>query len=184
MSEQWYYGQGGVQKGPVDSEVMRQLIAAGQVRPDDLVWKEGMANWVPASTVAEFFPQAAAPFTPVTPTPPTDGLPPPTVGYQSNPGYPQAGGPTLGYQQSNPTLDALRSKATTSMVLGICSIVPGSCLCAFVGVGLGIGAIVMSKQAAGAPNEGAAKAGFICGIVGIVFSALSLVFGILLQFAK
>ncbi len=155
MSDQWYYGQNGVQKGPVSLEVIQQLLRGGHVKREDLVWKEGMANWAPASGVAELFP---AP--PVAPIPPVSPQPGPA-------------GP-VGPYSLDPTMAALQSKATTAMVLGICSIVPGSCLCGFAGIGLGVGAIILSNSAMGAPNQGAAKAGKICGIIGIVLSALSL----------
>lgn len=42
---QWYYAEDGAQKGPVEEPVLEQLIAAGTVRGDTLVWQEGMANW-------------------------------------------------------------------------------------------------------------------------------------------
>jgi len=160
LSDQWYYGQNGVQKGPVSIEVMQQLLHGGHLKRDDLVWKEGMANWVPASTVAELFPSPAAPI------PPT----PPAPSPYSNPSPPIGGGPAP--YPLNPSAASLQSKATTALVLGICSIIPGSC-CSPVGLGLGIAAIIIGKNAEGAPNAGAARAGFVCGIVGIVLSCLS-----------
>lgn len=55
MDKIWYYTQGGgaEKKGPVTDEEMRALVTARQVRPDDLVWSDGMANWTPAGTVPE-----------------------------------------------------------------------------------------------------------------------------------
>lgn len=47
----WYYGQGGTPTGPVDFLRLSNLIAAGQLGPDTSVWREGMADWVPAHTV-------------------------------------------------------------------------------------------------------------------------------------
>jgi hypothetical protein len=57
MTEQWYYAQNGQQQGPVSAEVFRRLAETGQLQPTDLVWKEGMANWAPARTVAGVFPE-------------------------------------------------------------------------------------------------------------------------------
>jgi uncharacterized RDD family membrane protein YckC len=55
----WHYVDGnGQQAGPVDDAGLDALIATGTVRPDTLVWREGMANWQPASTVK---PMAMAP---------------------------------------------------------------------------------------------------------------------------
>lgn len=162
MSDQWYYGQNGVQKGPVSLEMMQQLIRGGHVKRDDLVWKEGMANWAPASAIAELFP--AAPVSPVTPQP------------QYQPPQPGPATPVnpTGPVSFDPVTAALQNKATTAMVLGICSIVPGSC-CSPLGLGLGIAAIILSNGATGAPNPGPAKAGFVCGIIGVVLSCLSFV---------
>ena len=50
---EWYYGKGGQQEGPFDEATLRQRIASGQVNPTDLVWREGMAEWLPLSQVAE-----------------------------------------------------------------------------------------------------------------------------------
>ncbi len=47
----WYYASGGQQQGPVEDAQFDALIQSGQIKPADLVWKEGMANWQPLSTV-------------------------------------------------------------------------------------------------------------------------------------
>ena len=47
----WYYASGGQQQGPIDDAQFDAMIASGQIKPADLVWKEGMANWQPLSTV-------------------------------------------------------------------------------------------------------------------------------------
>ncbi len=57
MASNWFYGKNGQQVGPVSSGQLRQLAQAGQLLPDDLVWKEGMAAWVPASSVPGLFSQ-------------------------------------------------------------------------------------------------------------------------------
>lgn len=43
----WYYAQGGQQLGPVDDGSFSELVAAGAVRPNTLVWREGMSEWRP-----------------------------------------------------------------------------------------------------------------------------------------
>jgi hypothetical protein len=58
---QWYYTQKGQQAGPVDEAQLRGLLAGGQVGPQDLVWKDGLANWQPASSVPELATAASAP---------------------------------------------------------------------------------------------------------------------------
>jgi uncharacterized RDD family membrane protein YckC len=45
----WYYANQGQQAGPIDDAQLEQLRASGIVRPDTLVWREGMENWAPYS---------------------------------------------------------------------------------------------------------------------------------------
>jgi hypothetical protein len=61
MADEWYYTQQGQQKGPVPTAQLKQLASSGRLMPTDLVWKQGMANWVPASNTRGLFPPAAAP---------------------------------------------------------------------------------------------------------------------------
>ncbi|NJK90533.1 MAG: DUF4339 domain-containing protein [Blastochloris sp.] len=49
--KQWYYAQNGERKGPLDKATVLNLYQNGQIRADDLVWEEGMSDWVKASTV-------------------------------------------------------------------------------------------------------------------------------------
>jgi uncharacterized RDD family membrane protein YckC len=45
----WYYVENGQQAGPVEETDFSQLIRAGKLRADTLVWREGMTNWEPFS---------------------------------------------------------------------------------------------------------------------------------------
>nr|MBC8290225.1 DUF4339 domain-containing protein [Planctomycetota bacterium] len=47
----WHYAINGETKGPVSSRELSQLAEAGTLSPEDLVWKEGSADWVPASSI-------------------------------------------------------------------------------------------------------------------------------------
>lgn len=51
--ESWYFAKGGQQQGPVPAATLRGLIQSGQVGPDDLVWRDGLADWVPARSAPE-----------------------------------------------------------------------------------------------------------------------------------
>jgi hypothetical protein len=55
MSASWYYAVDRQQLGPVSDAVFRGLVASGQVQRTDLVWQEGMANWLPAQQVPGLF---------------------------------------------------------------------------------------------------------------------------------
>jgi hypothetical protein len=48
MPEQWFYIKNGQRLGPISSPALKQLAVTGQLQPDDLVWKLGMKDWLPA----------------------------------------------------------------------------------------------------------------------------------------
>lgn len=52
----WYYARGESEQGPISFAQIKALAATGALRRDDLVWKEGMDSWLPASDVEELFP--------------------------------------------------------------------------------------------------------------------------------
>ncbi len=57
----WYYGVGQHRVGPVDAGSFLALIAAAQVRPETLVWRPGMTQWIAAQQIPELgAPLAAA----------------------------------------------------------------------------------------------------------------------------
>ncbi|MDE5444502.1 DUF4339 domain-containing protein [Bradyrhizobium sp. CSA207] len=47
----WFYASEGKQQGPYPEGQFRDLIAQGIVRPDTLVWSEGMAGWQKAAEI-------------------------------------------------------------------------------------------------------------------------------------
>ncbi|KIN74177.1 DUF805 domain-containing protein [Sulfitobacter guttiformis] len=47
MNKEWYYALEGTSHGPVSQADFEQLVAAGTVRSDTLVWQEGMEDWLP-----------------------------------------------------------------------------------------------------------------------------------------
>ena len=61
---EWYYARGNRQSGPVASLELKRLAAAGELRPDDLVWREGMAEWTPARNVRGLFEEEKSPASP------------------------------------------------------------------------------------------------------------------------
>lgn len=78
----WFYSEGGAQKGPVDDAAFRALVANGTIRPDTLVWHEGMTDWLPLSAAEPALaPQVVPPPTPGFGAAPAAGapLPPGTV---------------------------------------------------------------------------------------------------------
>ncbi len=66
---QWYYAKGDEQVGPVSSSEMKRLAIDGALKRDDLVWHDGMEEWVHAVKVQGLFEdEPASP--PATRTPP------------------------------------------------------------------------------------------------------------------
>jgi hypothetical protein len=61
MADQWYYAAGEDRQGPFSAQQLRQLAVAGSIRPTDTVWKEGVAQGVPAAKVKNLFPPAPTP---------------------------------------------------------------------------------------------------------------------------
>jgi hypothetical protein len=47
----WWYRKNGSEAGPVDQATLQQLLTSGNLNADDLVWMDGMAQWVPARQV-------------------------------------------------------------------------------------------------------------------------------------
>ncbi|MBN1865336.1 MAG: RDD family protein [Victivallales bacterium] len=44
--QQWYYGDGGEQRGPFDEGEISGMVLEGKLKPDTLVWRSGLDNWV------------------------------------------------------------------------------------------------------------------------------------------
>ena len=59
---QWYIAREGKQHGPLSDIEMRTFVAHSYLRPTDLIWRPGMADWQPATMV---FPAVFAPPAPV-----------------------------------------------------------------------------------------------------------------------
>ena len=43
----WYYAENNERRGPIEDDAFQALVAAGTIQPDTLVWREGLASWVP-----------------------------------------------------------------------------------------------------------------------------------------
>ncbi len=53
--DRWHYECGGERRSPVSFEELKRLAAMGQLNPDSLVWKRGMAEWTPAGQIESLF---------------------------------------------------------------------------------------------------------------------------------
>jgi hypothetical protein len=59
MSAVWHYVQDGKTLGPVPEEQLKALLAAGSLRTEDLVWREGMPAWKTVRELPELHPAPA-----------------------------------------------------------------------------------------------------------------------------
>jgi hypothetical protein len=65
---QWYIARDGKQHGPLSDIEMRTFVAQGHLKPTDLIWRAGFADWRPAPAVFPFqSPEPAAPPAPRAP---------------------------------------------------------------------------------------------------------------------
>jgi hypothetical protein len=85
MGKEWHYARDGKQSGPLSSTELKQLAASGKLKSDDLIWKEGMDNWVEARSVKGLFPSATAPFSAMMPPQPVQGPSPPPGWMEESP---------------------------------------------------------------------------------------------------
>ena len=124
---QWYYSHGDEKQGPVLSIELRQLAVAGEISPDDLVWREGMEQWVAARNVkglfdqtvpkpAETTPEAEGPF--ADPFEPVSPMPASAPGLLPEPGPTALDGPRLRVTRHlfDIILDAVRAQFTAQFV--------------------------------------------------------------------
>jgi len=152
----YYVADGMIQRGPFE---MPDLPGQG-LRPDMLVWKEGMEQWRRADQVEEIiFAGLLGPApTPVPPpiAPPVAGPPLAYGGYQ-----PYANAPSY-----NPTV------STNRIAAGVCGILLG---------GLGVHKFILGMPVAGAIMLllNIVVGMFTCGISSIVMSLIGLIEGII-----
>jgi hypothetical protein len=86
---QWYYSQNGTQLGPVSQAELQAKIASGEVSASEMVWKDGMSDWTPASRLPEFAisPPPVSGVTSAPGQPPSPYAPPAYVPQTNRPGY-------------------------------------------------------------------------------------------------
>jgi GYF domain 2 len=51
MGNDWYYARGGQRTGPCSLQELQGLASSGTIQPEDLVWKDGWTEWLPAAQV-------------------------------------------------------------------------------------------------------------------------------------
>lgn len=158
MADQnWYYSSGGQQVGPISQTDLQARIAAGQLSPQDHVWRDGMAQWQPLFTVPEL-----------------QGQP----GQATPQGYPQQYGPAAGYGYQQPVgyggypqgmvrPGAQNGKAITAFVLALIGLIVGNILLGPIGIILA--AVALGGMKGGdTKGKGLAIAAIVIGVLDII----------------
>jgi hypothetical protein len=178
---QWYYSKNGTQLGPISTEALLSKLASGEVSASDLVWKDGMADWLPAGQVAEL--RTAAPLSPAaTPTPVVKTTSPYETPVASH-AAPQTPFPA----QMLPGAAISQGLAIGSMVCGIIGLL-GCCAWCLSGplaiIAVVLGHVALSKakaEPARYGGKGMAKAGLVTGYLALLFTLLFHIFGLWAQ---
>jgi hypothetical protein len=166
----WFYAQGTTQLGPVSLSSLIDLLRSGALNANDLVWRDGMAEWTPAGQVPELA-GAIGGAQPVQPAKAVGYATPVSPGMAPNYGQPYYTAPAgrhLGF-------------SITSMVLGIVSY----CCCYFgvltaiTGLIFGIIALNAMKRTGDARGKGMATAGVVLASIYLALFAVLILVGLL-----
>ena len=84
---QWYIAREGKQHGPLTDIEMRTFVAHSYLRPSDLIWRAGMAEWLPAPAIFPAVFQQAAPGPQAAPQPQTQPNGQPQNAHSSSPAH-------------------------------------------------------------------------------------------------
>lgn len=143
----WFYHAGGEQQGPVTLAALRSLVARGALQADDLVWREGMPDWI---TVAELPELAAAP-------PRVPAAAPHRTGHAGGPG---------GYDALPPQRTS--GMAVTSLILAILGIMLLGILCIPAVIFAGVALSDIGRSQGRLAGKGLAIGGLVVGVIGSV----------------
>lgn len=180
----WFFAKDGAQQGPVEQEELLKRLASGELSAETLVWREGLADWMPLGKCEELkTAPPATPAAPVAPEEPAEVMSPgldefaPKKPESQAPQQPVPGGALVAPIQQN-------TFALTSLILGICGFL--TCITGLVAIPFGHIAL---KQIKNSPTpqsgEGMAKAGLVMGylcLLGVIayigFIIVAIVMGI------
>lgn len=150
----WYYHQFGTTNGPVDLSHMRQMVESGLLVGEDMVWKEGMPEWIHAASVPGLVKSAGQM------TPQTSG---------------QSGSSSTYYGQNGepPRVSGL---AVASLVLGLLWLFGIGSLLAIIFGGVALYQINISRGRV--TGKGLAVAGLVLGIVFITLQVIGMIMNV------
>jgi len=114
----WFYASEGKQQGPYPEGQFRDLVAQGVVRPDTLVWSEGMAGWQKAAEIPGLIGGGGAP-----PMMPAGGPPMMGSGGYAGAGYAGSGSSSGGALAVDFGILEFTWRSIV-MLIGMCLIIP------------------------------------------------------------
>ena len=167
---EWFYAKHGKQEGPIELATLRAKYRSGEIAATDLVWKEGMPEWVAANTVPELTAEEQGGASSEAPS---------TTGGESQ--QQVTGGQVLSQPASGAAVGMVPPTpglAIASLVCGILSVVFACCygLCLLPGIAAVIcGHMQMKKYKESTDVEvgkGLVIAGLITGYIGILICLL------------
>ena len=91
QSVEWFLARDGQQHGPISAAEMNKIIELGYLLPNDLVWRQGLAEWQPAASVFPPKPPAETPPPPTSTTQATTPAPAGSARAAASPGSSQSG---------------------------------------------------------------------------------------------
>jgi uncharacterized RDD family membrane protein YckC len=56
----WYYAENNERRGPIEDAAFEALVTSGTIKPDTLVWRDGLTEWVPYSQAPSLVSAASA----------------------------------------------------------------------------------------------------------------------------
>lgn len=141
---QWYYSKDGLQQGPVPENELLQKIRGGEIAGNNLVWREGMAEWVPLSRVPELMGQ------PLPGTPSVNSLEKPEISLPPR----EAGGSVPLPQPPAYHGNYIAPNIPTYMWQSVVATVVGLPFCCILSFPFGIVAIVFAAKVEGLRVQG------------------------------
>jgi hypothetical protein len=157
----WFYTMGGQQQGPVPLDHLKHWLTSGQLQPTELVWRDGMPNWIAAQEVPEL--QGFAPAM-------TGAAAAAFQQAQQPVGYAQPVNYQTQYYGQDARILSQVSQARTAMICGIIGV-----FCLFIGFIFGLIAVIQASLALGSmkntrseEGKGMAIAGLVLGILDIL----------------
>ena len=174
----WFLIRGGKRIGPLSVADLRARAAAGEIAPADLLWKQGLANPVPCSSVRWLFASASQPALPGA------GIPASVSGPAAPPPLPGAGGDSHPRLTGNDLAIGLvipHKVSALAVVAGYVGLLSIVCFPAPIAIILGILALIDLRKRPGRTGYGRAIFAIVMGSIALIVGLVVLVLTVTTQ---